>query len=100
MSRVAKWTTCVSIAFIVLLAGAWWYSVHVYTNKHLIEAAGLVDQFHREYNEHDFDAICHITYKCEESHDSRAGYQAVLEDTRADGGAFKHVLRSNISSSL
>ena len=64
------------------------------------KTAALISRFHRLYNAADFDGICHLAYKCEEYRDVKENWQVTLDDTRANGGAFKITQRFDFTFTI
>lgn len=73
-----------------------WVSRHSGRIEKETEAEQLVEQFHRQYNARDFEAICRAAYKRGEYPILKEDWRLAVEDSRNHGGAFKNILRSDI----
>lgn len=95
------WTLAGLIVFApVCLWTLAWLASRPYTIKQQREATRLVEEFHRGFNADDFDAICREAYKCNELPGLKDDWISVLEDTRNRGGAFLHIIHSDIRVSI
>lgn len=92
MSRIAKWIAGISIGLILCLAAAWWYSVHIYTNKDLVYADALIDQFHRQGNAEEAEKICQLFPVCDEQ--AREYWASMLAALHQRAGKFVMVAKA------
>ena len=84
----------------VCLYALMWVAFRPYQLRQQREATRLVEEFHRRLNSHDFDEICREAYKCNELPNVKDDWMSALENTRNRGGAFQHIIHSDIRVSI
>ncbi len=87
-----KRTIGLGAAFLVCLIVAWWYSVNVLTNKDLVFAAGLIDQFHRQVNAGESEKIYQEFPVCDQQ--TRGYWTSMLSTFHERTGKFVSVVKA------